>query len=175
MRGGDPGSRWFEIRWEIELGSGPAGRSRVYVDGALDIDATGSTIAPAGIPTIDRYDTFQAGLTASRETSLTTINVDDVTIERAPGPRGRSGSPGAPSDQCTHDGSAFMGAQLNYRGLAGREVGGKIRVGAGSGSLGDEVGPGGVGEAPPASRAREVRRSSSDPRVRCPWQLSGPG
>lgn len=55
------------------------------VDGVLDIDATGSTIAPAGIPAIDRYDTFQTGLTANGEIAPTSINVDDVMIERASG------------------------------------------------------------------------------------------
>lgn len=78
-----PTGRWFELTWELLLADGSEGRSRVFVDGELVLDARGSTLRPEGMPYLTSYDRFEVGVTVNRGNEPVRIFVDDVRLERA--------------------------------------------------------------------------------------------
>ncbi len=78
---------WHEIRWEVTLGIGAAGRSRVFVDGRQVLDAQGTTLLSqavvkqfAPIKVREQADRFQIGLTANSNTTRQSLYLDDVSI-----------------------------------------------------------------------------------------------
>lgn len=78
-----PVGQWFEVTFEVTLGVGERGVTRIYVDSALDSEVVGTNIRPGGVlSTMDRYNSFEIGLTCNIGTQPTTIYLDDVTVER---------------------------------------------------------------------------------------------
>lgn len=78
---------WHDIRWEVTLGVGSRGRSRVYLDGTQVMDSRGTTVLSqavveqlAPITVMEQVDRFQIGLTANSNPVRQTLYLDDVSI-----------------------------------------------------------------------------------------------
>lgn len=78
---------WHRIGWEVTLGIGTAGRSRVFLDGQPVLDSQGTTLLSqavvsqfAPIKVREQTDRFQIGLTANSNTTRQSLYLDDVTI-----------------------------------------------------------------------------------------------
>jgi len=69
--------RWFDLRYRLKLGVGPAGHLRLWVDGTKVIDRAGTTVFPGGF-----VDSIQFGLTANASRADAEVFVDDVSIRR---------------------------------------------------------------------------------------------
>jgi len=77
-----PVHEWFKVTYEVTLGVGEAGITRIYVNDELDSEVIGTNIRPGGVlSTMDRYTSFELGLTCNIGTQPTTIYVDDAQIE----------------------------------------------------------------------------------------------
>jgi len=80
---GVPVDEWFEVTLEATFGVGVEGVTRIYVNGVLDSEVVGTNVRPGGVlSTMDRYNSFEIGLTCNIGTKPTTIHLDDVTVER---------------------------------------------------------------------------------------------
>jgi hypothetical protein len=76
---------WHHITWELTLGEGGAGHSKVLLDGELISDASGTTMLTQTIVSrhtdlkvLEQADRFQVGLTANSNASVAVMLLDDV-------------------------------------------------------------------------------------------------
>lgn len=78
-----PVNEWFKVTLEATLGVDESGITSIYVNDEFDSEVVGTNIRPGGsLANMDRYNSFETGLTCNVGVIPTTIYIDDVTIEK---------------------------------------------------------------------------------------------